>query len=483
MKSFVHRHLAALLGLGAFLLYVLTGSRTIQWQDSGQFTLRIGLGRMENDWGLAMVHPLHYMLGRLAILIFPGNVPWAVTGVSALGGALSVGLVTGTVRKLTDQTAPALFAGLTLMLAHSFWRFSGLPEVYTLSAALLMLQILLWVRLRESGNPVYWICLLGANGLSWANHNLALLELAVLAPVFLHEIIKKRVPVRVILPGVAFWMIGSLPYTALIVLHMAASGSFWPVVQSALFGHHFAEKVLNLNPVSVYLLVTCLFTLLSFPSLALPLAVYGGKKRWNRLAVPLALLALHLLFVLRYNVIDQYTFLLPAMAVFALLAGLGYDAVTSAPLRRLAWGLLLAQPFLYGIAPTLARHAGVLGSFARDKPYRDDADYLLHPWTHRENSAAKLAQNAVSAATPGSLLVVEDSMALYAVEWQLHVRGMRDRVEVLRPADKERILGALAAGEPVIRVPARAGSAPAEWESVGEVWRNIPLHPEPEEAP
>jgi len=469
MKRFFRRvPLETGLGTLAFLLYVFSGSRTIQWQDSGQFTLRIGLGIIENDWGLALVHPLHFILGQLAIRILPGNIPWAVTGVSALAGALSVGLVCACVRLETGDRRAAVYAALSLMLAHTFWRFSGLPEVYTLSAALLMLQVYGILKLRT--DPEAWLLIGLANGLSWANHNLALLELAVLGPLFLLHLRRKQATPALGLRAAGLWLIGSLPYTALILRTMLREQSVLPVIYSALFGHSFSDAVLATTPVWIYTATTLAFVLLSFPLLPLILAALGLRARIRQTAPVLALLLIHSLFVLRYNVIDQYTFYIPAMALIAFFAGLGFHALSRPGFRRAAIALLLLQPLLYAAAPALIRNTGLLRPFERHKPHRDDANYLFHPWTVTETSAARLAAEAVAAATPDGTIVVEDSMALYAVQWKQHTTGLPG-ITLLRPADFEAFHQAALSGRPVVWIPASTREAPPRgWKPVGAVW-------------
>ncbi|MCC5844571.1 MAG: DUF2723 domain-containing protein [Verrucomicrobia bacterium] len=459
---------AAGVGVTAFILYFFTGSRTIQWQDSGQFTLRIGLGLLENDWGLALVHPLHFLLGQLAVRIFPGNIPWAVTGVSALAGAVTVGLVYACVRLATDNRRAALYAAFSLMLAHTFWRFSGLPEVYTLSAALLMLQVYGLLKLRT--DPDAWLLIGLANGLSWANHNLALLELAVLGTFFLLQLQRKQVTPALGIRAAGLWLSGSLPYTALILRTMLREQRVLPVIYSALFGHSFSDAVLATTPVWIYTATTLAFVLLSFPLLPLIFAVLGIRSRARQTAPILALFLIHSLFVLRYNVIDQYTFYIPAMALIAFFAGLGYDRLARPLVRRAAVTLLLLQPLLYAAAPALIRNTGLLRPFERHKPHRDDADYLFHPWTVTETSAARLAAEAVAAAAPDGTIVVEDSMALYAVQWKQHINNLPG-ITLLRPADFEAFLEATLSDRPVIWIPASTLQDPPQgWKPRGAVW-------------
>lgn len=456
-------------GLSAFALYVFTGSRTIQWQDSGQFTLRIGLGLLENEWGLAMVHPLHFFLGQIAIRLFPANIPWAVTGVSALGGAITVALVHACVQCATGRNSAAVYAATSLMLAHTFWRFSGLPEVYTLSSALLMLQVYGLLKLQI--DPDAWRLIALANGLSWANHNLALLELAVLAPLFLMQWRRKRVTLALGFRSAGLWLIGSLPYTALILRTMLRRQSILPVLSSALFGYEFSDAVLATTPVWIYTATTLAFVLLSFPGLSLLFTALGIRHRFKTLSPVLALFLIHSLFVLRYNVIDQYTFYIPALALIAFFAGIGFHQVHRPLLQKTAWLLLLLQPLLYAVTPALVRTTGLLAPFERHKPYRDDANYLFHPWTLHETSAARIADEALTAAAPDGVLIIEDGMAVYAIQWKQFTRTLPD-ITLHRPADFEAFHRAALQGRPVIWIPASTQQrAPQGWKPDGAVWR------------
>lgn len=120
----------------SFALYALTANRGVQWADSTHFMYRIVQGDVTGHLGLALSHPLHHWLGRLAVAI-AGPEPLWITGVSSLCGALAVANVYGCVSALVGRRGPACFAAASLALASTFWRVSTITEVYTLSAALL----------------------------------------------------------------------------------------------------------------------------------------------------------------------------------------------------------------------------------------------------------------------------------------------------------------------------------------------------------
>ncbi|MDF3130419.1 DUF2723 domain-containing protein [Kiritimatiellaeota bacterium B1221] len=516
---------AVSIGLVAFLLYALTGARTIQWQDSAQFTYRICSGELWNEYGLAMVHPLHFWLGRFILTVFPGPDPWAISLTSALGGALAVGLVFACVHALTGKRSAALFGAVTLMLAHSFWRFSGLPEVYTWSAALLLGEVWLYLGLRSGGvgDGKRWWGIFFVNGLALANHNMALLSTAVWGIAFLlwagergresgdggrgtgdggrgsavaWESLK---PFGHLLPIACFWFLGALPYLLIVFLELKER-AFGEVLHSALFGEGFKDQVTGLFPQPGYLLISLGFMLLSFPGPALPFALRacasgagdrrrrsgdGGQETGDggimanmRCAdthdlakkglIPIVcIVVLHLLFFLRYNVIDQYTFLIPVYGLIALMAGAGFSRVKKNLWRRLAWGCLWIQPFLYAAVPALVWQSDVLKAYERHKPYRDDYAYLFLPWQVQERSAEKLMADAFDALQPGGVMVVEDAMAMYTVRWSRRQLGLEDQVRILRPA--ELVEGPAPAGS--VWIPARADLPPLDgWRKVGEVW-------------
>lgn len=469
------KHLPLWLGIGAFVLYVLTGARTIQWQDSAQFTYRIATGTQENVYGLAMVHPLHFMLGCCAALLFPHHLPWALSGVSALGGALAVGLTTAAVTRLTHNTLAALYAGLSLLLAHTFWRFSCLPEVYTWSAALMMGQILLYIRSKDSQSSTHWIWIFALNGIALSNHNLALLTLAVWGIRFLLECRNTPGLIRQLpLMGVA-WLMGTLPFSLLILQEGLHSGDWQQTIHSALFGHGFREQVSGLFPKPAFSAISIAFLLLSFPGLALFFSYLTWKnRRTARRSFPgvlFAIAAIHLLFFLRYNVIDQYTFLVPVFPLIALFSGAGFALCPKPNLKKAAWICLLIQVPLYGITPAVARATGILQPFARNKPFRDDAEYLFWPWRFQDTSGDQLSRAAFEAAKPNGIVVYADPMVEHTLRWQRREQELERDIELLRAERHEEMLEALKSNQRLIWVPLRTTDPiPGGWQERGGVW-------------
>lgn len=451
-------------------LYAATANRGAQWQDSGEFILRITTGDLLGRLGLALSHPLHYWIGRAVIA--PGLLEpaFAITLISSFGAALAVAGVYGCVRTLSGSEPAALFAAASLAVANTFWHLATIAEVYTLSAALLAGEcwcVAIYAK-RSSRWAVWGMCL--CNGLGLANHLQSVLTLPVVAVVVLHGMGSRRLRTGDVLIALWLWLSGSLPYTGLVLGLMVHGADPVKTLQSALFGNHFSGAVLNASATTRMIVTDIAFPLLNFPNLLIPAALYG-LARYRRAGVPrlawltmIVGLAIHAVFVLRYEVLDQYTFFLPTYTFLAIFGGVGAAAVLQWPStskRRIlsvaAILLLLVTPLLNIAAITAARRAQLLGGFAHRKPYRDDYIYLLVPWSVIDRSADRMSSEAVSLAGPDGLILVEDGMARSAVEYrrlQAHLPGIH--VRMVPAAGQQEELERLASD---VRLEAQAGRA------------------------
>ncbi|MCH7813763.1 MAG: hypothetical protein IID40_07045, partial [Planctomycetes bacterium] len=315
----------------------------------------------------------------------------------------------------------------------------------------------------SSGNLVTAMLL---NGLGLANHLLAGLTTPVLVVVLLVELRRGRLQLRPVVLAAGLWLLGSLPYSGLVVATAIGTGDLGGTLNSALFGRSFADEVLNLNVSGRGLLVSAAFICLNFPNLMLPAAVYGLTRRLEQVR-PIAGralwagLAIHFLFALRYDIVDQHTFFLPTYVFLAVFAGLGFASVMSWPQPKrgrnvlaAAALLLVGTPGVYYVASPLARRLQVLGSRAHNKPYRDDYLYLFIPWSVADSSADRMSRLAVELGGEDGLIVVEDPMAEFAVHYRAFLSG-GSALEISRRATPEEIDAAVQAGRPVVLVPAR----------------------------
>lgn len=451
--------------IGAVLIYGLTANRGAQWQDSGEHIWRIVSGELINVRGLALSHPLHYWLGRFAIA--PGWVEpcYAITLVSALAGALAVANVYGCVVSLTQRTGPALFAAVSLAVSHTFWQMSTVTETYTLTAALLAAEcwaLVDFVRTRRTRSLALMFLF---NGMGVANHMLAILTTPVLLVIAIIGHRRGRIPPRHLAIVAAIWLIGSIPYTVFVLLEMVQTGDLSGTVHSALFGNAYAGAVLNLVPSARQLLICICFALLSFPNLLHAFALIGigqvrrlGNDRRAFRAL-FAGLIIHLIFALRYDVVDQHTFFIPSYVFLAIFGGAGLSVMLTHFSRRISRPLIVAAvaaitltPCLYALTPAIARRFDALGDLKHNKPYRDDYIYLFTPWSIVDDSAQRMATQAVELAGHDGIILVEDGMAAPAIKYAAW-RTLPDGRTITRTVEPDVIERALSELRPVVLVP------------------------------
>ncbi len=473
--------------LGSLALYGLTAARGAQWQDSGHFILRIVTGQLHNELGLALAHPLHFYLGRAFAGLLPTDPAYAITLVSAVGGAITVANVFGLTLTLTRRLGPALLAAGSLALAHTFWRISAIAECYTVTTALLSAELwclVLFVRQPDRGRWFALACLF--NGLGVANHMLAALTSPLLLVVGVAFVLRRRQRGAWLPIAAAAWVAGAMPYLVMIGDYAIESGSMGAAVRSALFGNAWTDAAAGLNFPVKRMAISAMFTALSFPNLLLPLAALGlvVGRRIVQPSLAHALLAvalvIHLVFVIRYDVVDQHTFYLPTYLLVCVFGGVGMAWLgrrIGQFNRRVVWALaialLLATPLTYAAAPALARHFDALGDLARHKPYRDDYRYLLWPWAVADRSAERMAEHAVDLAEPDDLVIVEDPMGRFAVQYALWRVG-REPI-VLGQWDDQVAEQAAKARRAVVLVPRRTDQPPPA--SYGGTWdRDGPLY-------
>jgi hypothetical protein len=453
--------------VAAFAIYAATANRGAQWQDSGSHILRAVTGELHHPLGLALTHPLHHWLGRLAVWVDILEPCFAVTLLSALAGAAAVANTYGCVVTLTGNRKAAVLACGSLGLAHTFWQMATLVEIYTLVAALLSAECWCLIAFARTQRGLYLTLAFAFNGLGVANHMLASLTTPILIAVMLHGQRSRAISIRHLLAALGLWMLGSLPYSAVIFSEAVRTREFWATLHSALFGRSFAGNVLN-TTLSVRMLLVCAaFVALNFPNLLLPAAGYG-ILRGGRLGVPpmarnylLAALIIHVLFVARYRIVDQHTFFLPTYVLLSIFGGIGFAGALrcwkARPRRAMliaAALALLVTPVWYAVAPSVARRWHLLDSGARNKPYRDDYIYVFTPWSVVERSADIMGRHAVEMAGENGLIAVEDAMAEFAVRYRA-LRSGFEGLSIVRSEDPESIAHAVAAGKRVVLVPER----------------------------
>lgn len=277
------------------------------------------------------------------------------------------------------------------------------------------------------------------------------------------------------------WILGTLPYTVLVVSQWVASGDMVSTISSALFGQEFAHSVLNTSPTLRNSIITGGFVALSFPNLLIPLALFGLTMVWrkdeHRFAHRALVVALfvHMVFAVRYDIVDQHTFFLPMYLLLCVMGGAGFATVMNCASARwrksiatTAIALLALTPMVYAFAPTLAKTLNILGDVERRKPFRDDYTYLLTPWSVAETSADRMSDHVVRIAPQHAVILVEDGMAAPAVRYKIW-RNNRDDLVVLLAEQFDELASSYKEKKSFVLVP-RDREAPALESPIG-TWK------------
>lgn len=397
----------------ALVLYAATVAPGPLWQDNGLAQLRVLRHDLYGDLGLALSHPLYYVLA-IAFQVLPfGESALKTNLVSAVFGAITVANAFLLLRLITARRAAAAIGAISLALAHTFWQLSVTAEVYSVTTALTLAELLCFARYLQTGRKLWLPLLLLASGLSISNHMLAALNLPVWAVVLVWLLWQRRIGFGTLLAGAAAWLAGAAIYLAMIGGEIAAGHPVGDVLRSALFGDVYAQNVLNMHLNPRLLVRSCLYLVLDFPT-PVALLAFVGLAALRRLtprplaAVLGAMLAIHLLWAFHYNVPDQYTFFVVAIAFVALVIGLGADRFLQS--RRPCWAsvllvLALLPPAVYAPLPWIARAAGLQLGVAREIPYRDSLTYFLWPWKTGDDGAQRFAAEVQGLLPTGAVLI------------------------------------------------------------------------------
>lgn len=459
--------------LAAMVLYTATMDRGAQWQDSGWQQCRIVSGQIEHPLGLALTHSIQYYLGRAATKVLPLEPAIAITLVSCLAAALTIANVVLIVFLCTRRTAAALIAGSGLLLSHTFWQHATHTESYTIVTALLTGEWLCLARFSVTGKRR---CILGLallNGLGIANHLLASLATPVNAVVVLLLLRRKTIDKGYALAALGLWILGTLPYSLLVLSTFLQTGDLSDTLHSALFGN-FASQVLNTQSLLKPVILGLGYWLYNFPNLILPLAIVGFFSRTNAPSLfsrtLKVLLVVFLIFVIRYSIRDQYTFFLPVYALTAIFAGLALAPRLPTPGQThkhttlvIALITILWTPPAYLLTASILEKRQAMASMVGNKPYRNGYEAFFLPWGVGQNHATTLNQHAFALAQENGLILSTSGMITFGMKYEILLGRVPPEVKVRQISEQSppetmaelRTLLAqcIAARRPVVLVP------------------------------
>lgn len=424
----------------ALALYIVSCAPGPLWQDSGLIQYRIWHNDIEGFLGLAISHPLFYLLAIGAKYIPVGEFAHRVNLVSAIAGAVAVANLFLLVRLWLGRNFPAAIAAATLALSHTFWRHASIIETYTLWAALFGTELIMLLQYTTTKRVsyLYWLGLL--NGLAIAVHMLAVIPLLCYSAFIIGLLAKKQMRCRDAAVVVALWGIGALPYEILIVRTIAETGDIAGSLTSAAFGKYWQGAVLNTSLTARIVKENFLFILLNFPTPNVLLFFVGcigffkiaPSRGFGR--VLLALTVLFLAFAFRYTVPDRYAFFIPFYFMASVFVGLGaYLVHQRAKHEAVAYLIVLFSLLpagVYAVAPTVAEQSQLNLRTRNDIPYRNDYEYFLRPWKTGNKGAERFADEALEIVEKNAVIYA-DTTTVAPLLYVQEVKGKRQDVSIV----------------------------------------------------
>ena len=474
----------------AALVYIISCAPGVLWQDSGLIQYRVWHNDIEGFLGLALSHPLFYILAIGAKYMPLGEFAYRVNLVSAIAGAVAVANLFLFTRLWLGKSFPAVVAAVTLAVSHTFWLHASIIETYTLWAAIFtaeLIMLLQYVKTNRVGY-LYWLSLF--NGLAIAVHNLASIPLLCYAVFFVVLLAKKNIRLKSLAIIILLWIVGALPYEYLIIKNIIQTGGVAGTLVSALFGTRWQTAVLNTSLSVKIVKENFLFILFNFPTPNILLFFVGC---WGLFKISpsqgfrnvlVCLIILFFIFAFRYTVPDRYAFFIPFYCMVSVFMGLGAyflqaqinskvfshwvcsveksrgchferakgesrnlflsrflrfaslrDAsveMTVSLFYRAHWVLIfsLLPVGVYAAAPTLAEKMQLNLGTRSDIPYRNDYKYFLQPWKTGYKGAEHFADEALDAAESDAIIFA-DSTTVAPLLLVQEVAGRRPDVKVV----------------------------------------------------
>lgn len=436
-------------GFTAGILYLRTLAPGLLFGDAGEFQVAAWTGGLAHPTG----YPLYLVLGWIWTHLLPLQTPaWRMNLLSALYGALAVGLVYLTASALIAQALSrlsdlarrlgAVVAALTFAATPTFWSQAIIAEVYTLHALLLAaaLRIALRLDLREGGG---WGALGWVVGLGLAHHRTTLLwspgllgwvwlrrreypwlgrrqAKALLWGLLLPQLLYLYIPLRA--PTTPYLTVSLGPGQSLVLYDRSLLGFL-----AFVMGRVFAGELLS--PAQAWAQLPAALSLirsnLSLPGAflaALGLAWLAWRRRWSALALTGLTALAQLGFNLFYGIRDVYVLYIPLYLIAALWIGVGLAALT------------MVISYLASRAGRPPLWAAVIPIFSLLLPISLVVSSFPAVDQSRDEAARRFWDDVLSQPLPeASVLISNDRDEMVPLMYLQHVEGRRRDVTGLFP--------------------------------------------------
>ncbi|MBN2589542.1 MAG: DUF2723 domain-containing protein [Sedimentisphaerales bacterium] len=405
----------------AAALYILTCAPGVLWQDSGLIQYRVLHNDIEGKLGLALSHPLYYLIVIPFKYIKIDAFAYRINCANAIISAFAIANFFLLLRLWLGENYPALLGAATLALSHTFWLHSTMPETYGLVIALLLLELVMLLQYARTSKKKYLYLLAFINGLSIANHMMASIALTCYFVFVITLVVKKQLKVRHIFVMALLWMIGAIPYEYLIVKNIIATHDIAGTFASAMFGNKWESAVLNTSITLPLMKDNFLYLILNFPTPNILFIFVGvwyiykvSPQKWFATII-ITLTVLYYIFAFRYTVPDRYAFFIPFYCMLSIFIGIGvfsYLLESNGSHTVLFVIFCLVVVPVYIKAPEIAEGLDFKVGSGRRIPFRNDAEYFLHPW--KMDVKDRMNSNDAEQFALQALISVESPAIIYA---------------------------------------------------------------------
>ena len=462
----------------AIVFYIISCAPGVLWQDSGLIQYRLWHNDMEGFFGLALSHPLFYIVAMAAKYIPLGEFAHKVNLVSAVAGAVAVANLYLLVRLWLGKDMSAVVAAFTMAVSHTFWRHASIVETYTLWTALFLAELIVLLQYVKT-NRVRFLYGLGfLNGLAMALHMLALIPFACYLGFVIYLLGTKKIHLKNVGMIALFWVVGALPYEYLIAKTMIQTGDVMGTLTSAAFGTRWREAVLNTSISLAMARENLGYILYNFPTPNILLFFAGGLALFKTSShrsfrnILLILTALFFAFAFRYTVPDRYAFFIPFYVMVSILMGLGTSFILNRTHRRaFVFGILsfsLLPVGVYAAAPIIVQRMQLDIGTRDDIPHREDGAYFLQPWKTGYKAAERFADEALDLVADHAVIYA-DATTVAPLLLAQQVKGKRPDAAIISgtvnsedaPPFNEQTMGQLLENRPIYVVSRTPGYCPA----------------------
>lgn len=441
-----------IVGALGFALYAATAARTIGLPDSAIVIDAMHEGVVSSH---ACNHTLNNLIGHLVLMIPWGGIVVKANLLSALYGAVALGIFAAVLRAVGVSRAVAALSSAVLAVSHSMWWHGTQVENYALSIVLLnacLLRVARGVGRGEggatagaTGAPDPWLFLIA--GFALLNHaQNGALTIAAVAVTLAGSPWRAPGGRRAMVRCALAWMLGAAPFLAALLRDIRRSG-FDAAMHDAL-GGGFQSLMFRYGWSSLGSLAS--WVVQQFPSPFLLFVVAGvvvlaRSRRCSPLAIFAAVVfVVNTGFFAGYATWDQFAFLLPSFIVLALAGAAGAEAASRLR-RRWAAGVVFSllgisvgiPPLLYPTVP--ARVASSPDGFwgrryrAAWEAYRGRYDLigLYADPLHHDRGTVDAYIRALAAQLPRDAVLVDDVAVFYQFEFLRREEGLRPDVRVI----------------------------------------------------